>query len=206
MTRMLLTAASMLLIAAGASAQPTAWSLDTAHSHIGFTARHLGFAKVRGELKKFSATIEADGKTGRITKLDAEADATSVDTGVAKRDEDLRSDHFFAADKFPKLKLVLKSIKWKGNAFTAVVALTIRDVTKDVKLQGSLLGVQKVDFGRGPQLRAGYEATGKINRKEFGLSFNGLAEGVSIVSDEVELNLEIEMSMPAPTAATPAAK
>ena len=166
------------------------------HTHVGFTARHLGFAKVRGELTKFSAKIEADAKTGKITKLEAEADARSVDTGVQKRDDDLRSDHFFAADKYPTLKLVLKSVKWKGQKFTATVALTIRDVTKDVKLEGELLGVQKVDFGRGPQMRAAYEAHGEINRKEFGLSFSGLAEGIAIVSDEVELDLELEMSMP----------
>jgi polyisoprenoid-binding protein YceI len=143
MNRTLLAAAAVLLFAAGAQAQSASWSLDPAHSRAGFTARHLGFAKVRGEFKKFTATsIEADTKTGKITKLEAEADARSVDTGVDKRDEDLRSDHFFAADKYPKVKFVLKSIKWKGKAFTAVVSLTMRDVTKDVKLSGELLGLQ----------------------------------------------------------------
>ena len=188
-----------LLLATSASsahAQAAAWKLDANHTHVGFTARHLGFAKVRGELSVFSATIEADAKTGKITKLDAEADAKSVDTGVQKRDDDLRSDHFFAADKYPKLKLSLKSIKWKGNAFTAIVALTIRDVTKDVKLEGELLGAQLVNFGKGAQMRAAYEAHGKIDRKVFGLNFAGLAEGIAIVSDEVELDLELEMSLP----------
>jgi polyisoprenoid-binding protein YceI len=188
-----------LLLATSAGsvhAQAAAWTLDPNHTHVGFTARHLGFAKVRGELKKFSATLEADAKTGKLTKLEAEADAKSVDTGVEKRDEDLRSDHFFAADKYPKLKLSLKSIKWKGNAFTATVALTIRDVTKDVKFEGELLGVQRVNFGKGPQLRAAYEAHAKIDRKAFNLKFAGLAEGIAIVSDEVEIDLELEMSMP----------
>jgi polyisoprenoid-binding protein YceI len=149
---------------------------------------------VRGEFKSFSAKVQADAKTGKITALEAEADAKSVDTGNAKRDDDLRSDNFFNAAKHPKLKLVLKSIKWNGNAFTATCALTIRDVTKDVTMTGELLGVQTVNFGRGPQLRAAYEATTKINRKEFGLKFNGLAEGVSIVGDEVELDLEVELT------------
>jgi polyisoprenoid-binding protein YceI len=185
-----------LCIATSAHAQPVEWTLDNNHTHIGFVARHLGFTKVRGEFKKFSATIEADQKTAKITKLEAEADTKTVDTGVEKRDDDLRSDHFFAADKFPTLKLVLKSIQWKGNKFTATCALTMRDVTKDVKFEGELLGVHTVDFGRGPSQRAGYEARATVNRKDFGLNFNGLAEGVAIVSDNVDLELEIEMSVP----------
>ena len=191
---LLLIASAALLLASTASAQPVAWTLDRSHSHVGFTARHLGFAKVRGEFKSISAKITADAKTGKITALEAEADAKSVDTGVQKRDDDLRSDHFFAAEKFPKLKLVLKTIKWSGNEFSAVVALTIRDVTKDVKFEGELLGVQRVNFGNGAHQRAGYEAHATINRKDFGLKFAGLAEGVAIVGDEVELQLEIEMS------------
>ena len=206
MTRPLLIVASLWLLAAAAHAQPVAWTMDPAHSHVGFTARHLGFAKVRGEFKKFAApVIEADTKTGKITKLEAEADAASITTGVDKRDAHLRSNDFFAADKFPKVKLVLKSAKWAGKKLNAVVALTIRDVTKDVKLSGELLGMQSVNFGQGPQLRAGYEAMGKINRKEFGLAFSGVAEGVSIVADEVELNLSLEMSTPAPAATKPVA-
>jgi polyisoprenoid-binding protein YceI len=205
MTRQLSIAAALLLFAAGAHAQPIAWTLDPAHSRIGFTARHLGFAKVKGEFKKFSAPVlEADAKTGKVTKLEAEVETTSIATGVDKRDAHLRADDFFAADKFPKAKLVLKTVKWAGKKFNAVAALTVRDVTKDVKLTGELLGMQTVNFGQGPQLRAGYEATGKINRKDFGLKFNGLAEGVSVVGDDVELNLELELSATPPAQATAA--
>jgi polyisoprenoid-binding protein YceI len=185
-----------LLITTAAHAQSVPWNLDQAHTHLGFTARHLGFAKVHGEFKKFSATvIEADAKTGKLTKLEAEADAQSVNTDSEKRDNDLRSDGFFAVDKFPTLKLALKSIKWKGTSFTAVVALTIRDVTKDVKFQGELVGIHMVNFGHGPQLRAAYEARTKINRKDFGLNFAGLVEGISIVADDVEIELDAEISM-----------
>jgi len=197
MTRTM-TFLATLLLAGAAHAQSASWTMDPNHSHVGFTARHLGFAKVRGEFKRFSATIEADAKTGKVTKLEAEAETKTVDTGVQKRDDHLRSDDFFNAEKFPKLKLVLKSIKWKGKAFTAVCAVTMRDVTKDVKLEGELLGVETVNFGKGPQLHAAYEATAKVNRKEFGLNFNGLAEGISIVSDDVEINLEMEISLAAP--------
>jgi polyisoprenoid-binding protein YceI len=194
MSRHFLTATALLLLAGGAEAQPVEWNLDPAHSHIGFTARHLGFAKVRGEFRSVSAKITADAKTGKITALEATAEAKSVDTGVQKRDDDLRSDNFFHAEKYPTLKLVLKSIKWSGKKFTAIAALTIRDVTKDVTFKGELLGVQSVNFGRGAHQRAAYEASATINRKEFGLKFAGLAEGIAIVGDEVELNLEVEMN------------
>jgi polyisoprenoid-binding protein YceI len=194
MNRASLTLAAALLFATAAKAQPVTWTLDPGHSHVGFSARHLGFAKVRGEFQKVSATITADAKTGKITALEAEADAKSVDTGVQKRDDHLRSDDFFNAEKFPKLKMVLKTIKWSGKKFTATVALTIRDVTKDVKFQGELLGVQTVNFGQGAHQRAGYEAHARINRKDFGLKFAGVAEGVALVGDEVELQLELEMT------------
>jgi polyisoprenoid-binding protein YceI len=186
-----------LMFSATAFAQPVAWTIDPAHSEVGFTARHLAFAKVRGEFKTFSAQVEADAKTAKITKLSAEADTKSVDTGVQKRDEHLRSDDFFNAEKFPKLKMVLKTIKWNGNKFDAVVALTIRDVTKDVKLEGELLGVQTVNFGQGAHQRAAYEATATIKRQDFGLKFAAVAEGISIVGDEVEIHLQMEVSLPA---------
>jgi polyisoprenoid-binding protein YceI len=189
-----MTLAAALLFATAAQAQPATWTLDPGHSQVGFSARHLGFAKVRGEFQKVSATITADAKTGKITALEAEADAKSVDTGIQKRDDHLRSDDFFNAEKFPKLKMVLKTIKWSGKKFTATVALTIRDVTKEVKFQGELLGVQTVNFGQGAHQRAGYEAHATINRKDFGLKFAGVAEGIAIVGDEVELQLELEMT------------
>ena len=200
MLRHVLPLSAALLLTATAQAQPIEWTLDPSHSEIAFTARHLGFAKVRGKFKTFTAKVQADAKTGKITALEAEADAKSVDTGIEKRDQHLRSDDFFNAEKFPKLKLALKSIQWKGKKFTATVALTIRDVTKDVKFQGELLGVETVNFGQGPQPRAAYEATAKINRKEFGLKFAGVAEGVSLVADDVELHLAVEISAPKPQA------
>ena len=110
MTKFAWLLSAALLVCTSAHAQSVPWTLDANHTHIGFTARHLGFTKVHGEFKKFSATIEADAKTAKITKLEAEAETSSVNTDVEKRDEDLRSEHFFYAEKFPKLKLVMKSI------------------------------------------------------------------------------------------------
>ena len=196
MVRFSIAFAVVALFVGTVHAQPTPWTLDKNHSHIGFTARHLGFAKVRGEFKKFDTTVTADKKTAKITALEATVDANSVSTDNEKRDNHLRGDDFFAASKYGTIKLLLKSISWNGNAFTAVVALTIRNTTKDVVFKGELLGVQTVNFGQGAHRRAAYEATATINRKNFGLSFNGLAEGTALVSDDVEINLEAEFSAP----------
>lgn len=194
MTRLALVLAVTLLGAAGAQAQTVPWNLDPAHTTVGFTARHLGFSKVRGQFKTFSAKAQADAKTGKLVSFEATIAAKSVDTGVSKRDDHLRSGDFFAADQFPQITVKSKSIKWNGNKFTGVVALTIRGNTKDVKVEGELLGVHTVNFGQGAHLRAGYEATAKIDRKEFGLKFAGLAEGLSIVGDEVEIDIAVETS------------
>jgi len=193
MKRSLFFALPFLLIATMTQAQSTTWQIDKVHSRIGFTVRHLGLSKVRGEFTDYDATIVADAKTGKITSVDATAKAESVDTGNEKRDKHLRSDDFFSASKHPELRLKTKSVKFEGNDFTAKVDLTLRGVTKQVTLTGSLLGVRKVDFGDGPRNRAAYEAEATINRKDFGLAFNALAEGVSVVSDKVELNLELEI-------------
>jgi polyisoprenoid-binding protein YceI len=196
MTRYLLASLSVFLLCASASAQPVPWNVDENHSRVGFTAKHLGFSKVRGEFKKFTAKAVADAKTGKLVELEAEVDAKSIDTGIEKRDAHLRADDFFAADRYPKLKLVVKDIKWRGKAFTATTTLTIRDVTKDIKFEGQLQGPQTLNLGQGSHLRAAYHATGKINRKDFNLKFAGVAEGVALVADEVEIDIDAELSAP----------
>jgi polyisoprenoid-binding protein YceI len=181
------------------------WAIDPSHSHIGFTAKHLGFSKVQGQFKKFGGVMRADPKTAKITALDATADTASVDTGIEKRDGHLRSDDFFNAEKFPQLKLKLKSIKWNGNKFTAKTDLTIRDVTKETVFKGELLGVHPVNFGQGLHLRAAYEALATISRKEFGLKYAAVVEGLSVVSDDIAINFAVEASYTPPAvAAAPA--
>lgn len=190
----LLALALALGTTTAAHAQDVAWNVDPAHSRVGFEARHLAFAKVSGKFNEFSGKITADAKTGKLKSVEATVKASSVDTDNKKRDDHLRSDDFFAADKHPTLSLKTKSITWQGNKFTAVAALTIRGITKDVTFKGELLGAQMVNFGQGKHMRAAYEATATIDRKQFGLKFGGVAEGISIVGDKVEIELQIEAS------------
>jgi polyisoprenoid-binding protein YceI len=190
--------------AAPGSDKSVEWTVDPVHSHIGFSTKHLGFSKVSGEFKKFAATVHADPKTAKITSLEATAETSSIDTGIEKRDTHLKSDDFFAAEKYPQLKLALKKINWSGNKFTANAELTIRNVTKPVTFKGELVGTHQVNFGQGPQQRAGYVATATINRKAFGLKWNMVTEGVAVVADNVDLDLAIEMSYVAPAQAAAA--
>jgi polyisoprenoid-binding protein YceI len=183
---------SLVTTASAASAQNVAWEIDPSHCEIGFVARHLAFAKVRGQFKTFGATITADAKTGKLASVKASAETASVDTDNEKRDDHLRSDDFFAASKFPKLTMETRSIKWTGDKFTAVVKLTLRGVTRDVTFEGEQLGVRSVNFGQGPHQRAAYEAHATIKRQDFGLNFSGAAEGLSIVGDEIEIQLQVE--------------
>jgi polyisoprenoid-binding protein YceI len=110
----------------------------------------------------------------------------------------LRSNHFFDSAKHPQLELKLKSIKWNGNKFTAKADLTIGAVTKEATFTGELLGVQDVNFGQGKHKRAAYEASSTISRKSFGLSYNALVENLSVVGDEIDIDLNLEMSFTPP--------
>jgi polyisoprenoid-binding protein YceI len=177
------------------------WTLDAAHSHVGFSVRHL-VSKTSGQFKKYGAVVKADPKTAKITSLEATVETASIDTGIEKRDTHLRGDDFFATDKYPQLKVVLgKPIKWNGNKFTTTADVTIRDVTKAVPFKGELLGVHAANFGQGEHTRAGYEATATINRKDFGLKFAGVNEGIALVGDEVTLEINAEL-MYTPTTAS----
>jgi len=88
---------------------------------------------------------------------------------------------------------VLKSIKWAGDKFTAEVEVTLRDKSKLVKFEGEKSPLTRVDLGQGPTIRVGYSASGKINRKDFGLSWNKVIETVNVVADEVKLEIELEL-------------
>jgi polyisoprenoid-binding protein YceI len=185
---------TVVAVASVANAAPVKWNLDPVHSHISFKVKHLAVTNVKGEFKNFAATISADPDTGKLASVEATAQTQSVDTDNKRRDEHLMSDDFFAAKKFPELKLKTKSVTFNGNQFTADVDLTLRGVTKTVVFKGELSGPSKVDFGDGPQLRVGYAASATINRKDFGLNWSKAIELVPVVADDVVIDLEVELS------------
>lgn len=181
------------LLPSTALAADAAWEIDRAHSRVGFIARHLGLAKVRGAFGAYSAKVLADPATGRLASIDATVESRSVDSGIVKRDDHLRSKDFFDAARFPTLRFVSKKVERKDGRLVVEGTLTIRDVSRAVVFTGEESALQRVDFGGGPQSRVAVNLGTKIHRKEFGLLFDGLAEGVSIVADDVEIELEVEL-------------
>lgn len=186
---------SMLTLGPGlASAEATDWKLDKSHTHIGFMVKHMGITRVRGSFAKFDASIKADKDTGLLQTLTASVEVDSVDTGISKRDSHLLKDDFFNESDYPKAFLKLKTINFQGKRFRAVFEVTIRETTKSVEFDGELLGIRNKNFDNSPGKRAGYTFKGVINRQDFGLRFNKIAEGVSVVSDQVTIEIDMEMS------------
>ena len=167
------------------------YSIDPSHSEVGFVARHLGFTKVRGRFETFEGTIRME--PGALDTLEAEAriEAGSITTNEEKRDAHLRSGDFFLVEEHPQLTFKSTGVRdVSGSNFVLEGDLTIRGVTKRVTLQAEFLGEGKDPWGG---TRVGFTAHTKINRKEYGVNWNAVLEtGGFLVSDEVELRLEIQ--------------
>jgi polyisoprenoid-binding protein YceI len=166
------------------------FSIDTIHSSIGFTVRHLMVSKVHGSFTKWSGTFAFDEANLPASHVEVSIDVASVDTREAQRDGHLRSADFFDAEKFPTI--TFKSTKVEGNKdhFKVTGDLTLRGVTKPV-----VLDVEYAGRAMHPQMgeRAGFSATASINRKDFGVSFNMVldAGGVAL-SEKVDIQLEVQ--------------
>jgi len=198
-----LTLAALLIAATatGAQAQGEAaaakrsveYGIDTKHSNVGFSVRHLGISKVRGSFGEFGGRVWADPETGKATRVQGTVQVASVDTGIEGRDNHLRNEDFFYAEKHPEMTLEADNIKWVGDRFSTTAKLTLRGVTHPVRVTGEFLGDATVTFGA-RQHRAGYSASFKIDRQKFGLTYNRVAEAVNVVGNEVTVDLEIQIT------------
>lgn len=170
------------------------WKIDTMHSEVQFKVKHLVISTVTGSFKNFDAKIEMPEGDFSNANFWFEADINSIDTGNEQRDAHLKSNDFFNAEAFPKMRLEgSKMKKTSDTSFELSGNLTIRDITKTVTLAVSY-GGSMVDFYG--QTKAGFELTGKINRKEFGLTWNGVTEaGGIVVSDEVRLIANLQFTL-----------
>jgi len=163
------------------------WKVDAGHSSVGFKIRHMAIANVSGAFLSFEGmayTIAQDDFKG--ASVDFEIKADSLNTNNPERDAHLRSDLFFDVQRFPTInfKGTLVGDKLTGN-------LTIRGVTKEISLEADFTGAGQGRFG---DTRAGFELSGKINRKDFGLTWNMLTEaGSLIVGEDVKLDMNIEL-------------
>lgn len=170
----------------------TKWVLDPSHSEVEFKVKHMMISNVSGEFKKFDATVETEGEDFMTAKVTFTADIDSINTGADQRDGHLRSADFFDAANFPQLKFVASKYENVDNdgSYEVWGDLTIRGVTKNIKLDAEFGGVIKDPYGN---TRAGISVNGKINRKDFGLTWHGVTEtGSLIVSDDVRIHINLE--------------
>ena len=171
-------------------ANATPYILDDSHTQVGFSVKHLMITNVKGEFKTYNADIDFDAKTKKFKTFKADVETKSVDTGIEKRDEHLRSEDFFLSEKFPKMTFVMKSYKSDGNKGKMSGDLTIKDVTKAVTLDVDDIATVKDFQGNN---RVGFTLKGKINRMDYGLKWNKTLEaGGLAVSEEVKILVEIE--------------
>lgn len=166
------------------------WTIDPTHSEVQFKVKHLVISTVTGTFKSFEGSVESDKEDFDGAKASFALDVNSIDTNVADRDAHLKSNDFFNAEKYPKLTFS-GELKKSGSAYKLVGPLTIRDITKNVELDVDLGGTMVDGYG---QTKAGFEINGKINRKEFGLTWSMVTEaGGVVVGDDVKLHLNIQV-------------
>jgi polyisoprenoid-binding protein YceI len=183
--------ALVLSLATTASAAPTLYKIDPNHSSAQFRVKHLGISTVMGTFKTVSGTVLLDDKDLSTAKVEAVIDATSVDTDNEKRDEHLRSADFFDVEKFPEVTFT--STKWTKTAdgFDVEGTLNMHGVAKPVVLK--LESISPETKNPANALVRATSASTKINRRDFGLNWTKVVEGVSLVSDEVKITLDIEV-------------
>ena len=168
------------------------WAVDTSHSTVGFTVRHMMVSKVRGRFQDFTADIVI-GEDPLQSRVDATVQMASVDTNDESRDNHLRTNDFFDIESFPTMTFRTTSVEPDGDDFKLNGDLTIRGVTKPVTFDLEVGGVGKDPWGN---TKAGFSATTTINRKDFGIEWNAALEtGGVIVGDKVTIELDIEAAL-----------
>lgn len=170
----------------------TKWNADASHSEIGFKVKHMMISNVSGSFEKFNINVETEENDFSTAKIDFTADVNSLSTGSPDRDTHLKSPDFFDAGKFADLRFVSDEMEKKDEGeFILYGDLTIRDVTRPVKLDVQFGGIGKDPWGNE---KAGVTVTGKINRTDFNLNWNAVLEtGGVLVSEEVKLFAEVQL-------------
>ena len=168
------------------------WTLDPAHSSVGFSARHLVAARVRGSFKAFSGQIVV-ADTPEASSVTVAIDAASVDTGAEDRDNHLRSADFLDVENHPTLDFVSTAVRTVADGYEVDGTLTIRETTQPVTLSMQYSGVVADPWGNE---KAIFSATTKINREDFGLVWNAALEGGGwLVGKHVEIEIEVQAAL-----------
>ena len=174
------------------STQTTTWNIDPTHAEVAFAVRHLMLSTVRGRFGAVSGSVKWNDAEPSKSAVDVTIDVKSIDTRQEMRDNHLRSPDFFDAANHPTIHFVSKRVEGElSGDFRVVGDLTIRGTTKEISLDVSLQGRGRDPWGHE---RAGFEAKGKINRSEFGLTWNqALETGGVAVGDEIKISIDVEL-------------
>lgn len=185
-----------LLVFAGFTAgpgtnEPTTWTLDKSHTQVKFKVRHLGISNVEGKFNTFDVTLQFDPTDLTTLQTTATVETGSIDTGIERRDNHLRSDDFFNAEEHPTLTFTSQEVRdVDGNTFKLAGDLTIRGNTKPVVLDVEYLGSAKM----GNRTVAAFTATTTINRFDYGLKWDRLTEaGGLVVGENVQITIDMEV-------------
>ncbi len=179
-----------VVMAMPAVAATTAWNLDPNHTNAQFFVKHLGISTVQGDFTKVTGTVMLDDQDITKSSVNVTIDATSIDTRVQRRDDDLKSEHFLNVAKFPDITFQSTKVAKTGdNTLQVTGNLTIRGVTKEVTLDVTGPTAPITAMG----VRRGFSATTKINRQDFGVSADP-----GMVGDELTILIDGEMALPPP--------
>jgi len=168
------------------------WTIDNSHSEINFTVRHMMISNVRGQFERFTGTVDFNEEHPAQSSVDVQIEAASINTKEAKRDEHLRSADFLASDQYPYLTFKSQRVEVVDENHGKIHGdLTIRGISRPVALDVEYSGMAKSPWGT---MSAGFTASTKISRKEWGLEWNAALEtGGVLVGDEIKINIELEI-------------
>jgi len=176
---------------AGTTAGLTTWDIDPAHSHVEFAVRHMMIATVKGRFGDVQGTVRTRGSDFTTAEVNVTINVASVDTRQEQRDAHLRSPDFFDAEQFPTMTFRSTRVTKDGDDYRVTGDLTIRGNTREVTLTVTSEGQVRDPWGKD---RAGFSATTKLSRKEFGLSWNAALEtGGFVVDDTIKVTVDAEL-------------
>jgi len=171
----------------------TKWVLDPLHSEVQFKIKHLVISTVSGFFKDFEGELNTENDDFTNAKIEFSLSVNSIDTNQGQRDEHLKSAEFFDVEKYPKISFKSTSFTKKGDGeYSLTGDLTIKDVTRPVVLVVEYGGSNADFYGN---TKAGFEITGKINRKEFGLTYDGITEaGAIVLGEDIKLLINVQFA------------
>ena len=177
-------------LAVSAASATGTWGVDKMHTDIGFTIKHLAVSKVRGHFNDFDGTVIVNGAKPENSSVNFAIKTASIDTANAQRDGHLKSADFFDAEKYPEITFKSTKIIKKKNGFTAMGLLTMHGVTRPVVLPFTAEGPVKGPDG----LHLGIDTELTINRADYGLTWSKMVEGVSMVANEVNITISLDLA------------